>query len=78
LVQIVFHLKGFSLAIPRGSLFGGGGSGSGGVDDFYDLTNIPSILRVVPESTTYSGVILHLQHRLIDDRLFPLWFLPLE
>jgi hypothetical protein len=29
-----------SLAIPRGSLFGGGGSGSGGVDDFYDLTNI--------------------------------------
>jgi hypothetical protein len=47
-----------SLAIPRGSLFGGGGGSGGGVDDFYDLTNIPSILRVVPESTTYSGVIL--------------------
>jgi hypothetical protein len=22
--------------------------------------------------------LIHLQHRLIDDRLFPLWFLPLE
>jgi hypothetical protein len=66
--MIIFHLKGLSLIhlqhrliddrlfplIPRGSLFGGGGSGSGGVDDFYDLTNIPSILRIVPESTTYS------------------------
>jgi hypothetical protein len=35
-----------------------GGGGSGGVKEFFNLEGIPDILRVVPESTTYSGVIL--------------------
>jgi hypothetical protein len=43
--MIIFHLKGLSLS-------------GGGAKEFFDLEGIPNILRVVPESTTYSGVIL--------------------